>query len=355
MLGLPIGIVTFTVLITGLTTGAGLLIIMIGFPIISVTFVLARVLADLERIRARSLLDADVARLYLPDEHGWWKRLKSRAEDPSTWLDVVYGILLLPFGVFTFTITLTVWASGLALVTLPAYYWALPKQVTSRGTGIVFAWTNGHPWVVDTALEVALSVLLGVVVILVAPWITRAMAVASRGLVQAMLGGGASKQLSKRVRELTDSRTAAVDIADAERRRIERDLHDGAQQRLVALAMDLGLARRRSSTATRAARASSSAEAHEEAKRALTELRDLVRGIHPAVLTDRGLDAALSALAARSPVPVDVDVDVDRAAAGRGRGGRLLRGRRGAHQRRQARAAPRSASVTVAPRERPRS
>jgi hypothetical protein len=203
LLSLPIGVVTFSVLIAGLTTGASLLIIMVGFAVIWVTFVLARVFADLERIRARALLDADVARLYLPDERGWCKRLKSRAEDPSTWLDVVYGILLLPVGVFTFTISLTVWASGLALVALPAYYWALPKQATTRGTSIVFAWTNGHPWVVDTGLEVALSVLLGVVVVLVAPWITRAMALASRGLVQAMLGGGASKQLSKRVRELT--------------------------------------------------------------------------------------------------------------------------------------------------------
>jgi signal transduction histidine kinase len=311
LLGLPIGIVTFTVLITGLATGAGLLIVMIGFAVIWVTFVLARVFADLERIRARALLDADVARLYLPDEHGWWKRLKSRAEDPSTWLDVVYGILLLPVGVFTFTISLTVWASGLALVALPAYYWALPKQVTTRGTGIVFAWTNGHPWVVDTALEVGLSVLLGVVVILVAPWVTRAMAVASRGLVQAMLGGGASKQLSKRVSELTDSRTAAVDIAAADRRQIERDLHDGVQQRLVALAMDLGRAQERFDRDPEGAKVLLD-EAHAEAKLALGEVRNLARGIYPAVLTDRGLDPALSALAARCPIPVDVSVSVDR-------------------------------------------
>ena len=94
--------------------------------------------------------------------------------------------------------------------------------------------------------------------------------------------------------------------ADEERRRIERDLHDGAQQRLVALGVELGTARRKASSDPEAAAALE--HAHREVKETLAELRDLVRGIHPAVLTDRGLDAALSALAARSPVPVRVDV-----------------------------------------------
>ena len=94
LLSMPVGIVTFVVLVTGLATGAGLLITLLGIPIIWLTFVLARSLADLERMRARVFLDADVARLYLPDAKGWWKRLISRTEDPSTWLDIVYGILL---------------------------------------------------------------------------------------------------------------------------------------------------------------------------------------------------------------------------------------------------------------------
>src|SRR5690606_8064480 len=94
---------------------------------------------------------------------------------------------------------------------------------------------------------------------------------------------------------------------DEERRRIERDLHDGAQQRLVALGVELGVAKRLAAGDPEAA-AEALDHAHEEIKATLAELRDLVRGIHPAVLTDRGLDAALSALAARSPVPVTVEV-----------------------------------------------
>jgi signal transduction histidine kinase len=100
-----------------------------------------------------------------------------------------------------------------------------------------------------------------------------------------------------------------MDAAAAERRRIERDLHDGAQARLVALAMDLGMAKEKFTTDPDAARELVES-AHAEAKRAIVELRDLARGIHPAVLTDRGLDAALSALAGRSPVPVEVSVEL---------------------------------------------
>jgi signal transduction histidine kinase len=100
-----------------------------------------------------------------------------------------------------------------------------------------------------------------------------------------------------------------VDLAAEDRRQIERDLHDGVQQRLVSLAMDLGRAKEKLDTDPESAKELVD-EAHEEAKRAITEVRDLARGIHPAVLTDRGLDAALSALAARSTIPVDVQVDV---------------------------------------------
>jgi signal transduction histidine kinase len=100
-----------------------------------------------------------------------------------------------------------------------------------------------------------------------------------------------------------------VDAAESERRRIERDLHDGAQQRLVALAMELGRAQARFDDDLDTARRLVD-HAHVEAKAVLTELRNLVRGVHPPVLSDRGLDAALSGLAALCPVPVDVEVDV---------------------------------------------
>jgi signal transduction histidine kinase len=125
-----------------------------------------------------------------------------------------------------------------------------------------------------------------------------------------LLGPGKGADLEARVTQLETSRTAAVDSAEAERRRIERDLHDGAQQRLIAAAMDLGLARERLPGDPEGGTALVTS-AHEEVKAALRELRDLVRGIHPVILEDRGLDAALSAVVARLPIPVHLAVDVD--------------------------------------------
>ena len=137
------------------------------------------------------------------------------------------------------------------------------------------------------------------------------MATLHGAIIRALLGPSGTAVLQQRVEQLSESREASVDAAEAERRRIERDLHDGAQQRLVALAMDLGLAKERLERGDDdAATVALVGHAHDEAKRAITELRELVRGIHPAVLADRGLDAALSALAARCPVPVDLQVDL---------------------------------------------
>jgi signal transduction histidine kinase len=164
--------------------------------------------------------------------------------------------------------------------------------------------------VLDTLPEAILAGVAGAALCVAAAWAVKGMA-AAHGAVALALLGPSQNQLQARVEALQASRDRAVDSAEAERRRIERDLHDGAQQRLVALAMDLGMARAKLETDPAAATALVG-EAHEEAKRALAELRDLARGIHPAVLADRGLDAAISALAARSPVPVGVDVATGR-------------------------------------------
>ncbi|WP_308251268.1 sensor histidine kinase [Streptomonospora nanhaiensis] len=116
------------------------------------------------------------------------------------------------------------------------------------------------------------------------------------------------EELRAELTEVTRSRARLVDAFEAERRRIERDLHDGAQQRLVALTMELGLARLDLPPDSPAAR--QVASAHESAKEVIAELRELIRGIHPQVLTDRGLSAALPELADRCPVPVRVRTDL---------------------------------------------
>ena len=170
----------------------------------------------------------------------------------------------------------------------------------------------------------------------VAPWLARWFTETDEGLARALLGPGRRESLAQRVETLARSRADVVAAADAERRRIERDLHDGAQQRLVSLAMNLGMARERFESEPEPVRQALAA-AHDEAVLALTELREFIRGLHPAVLNDRGLDAALSGLAARAPLPVRLRVDVAEARRARRRGGGLLHRLRGDSQRGQAR------------------
>jgi len=151
------------------------------------------------------------------------------------------------------------------------------------------------------------SAVIGLLLLLAAPQITRGLGGADGRLSRWLLGP--PSDLAARVIEVETSRERVLDAAEAERRRIERDLHDGAQQRLVALAMDLGRAKAKFADDIDAA-AGLVDQAHAQAKEALTELRNLVRGVHPPVLTERGLDAALSGLAALCPVPVEMHVDV---------------------------------------------
>jgi signal transduction histidine kinase len=153
-----------------------------------------------------------------------------------------------------------------------------------------------------------------VILLLAAPWTARQVTRADSFLARKLLGPSRSEELALRVASLARSRAGAVAAADAERRRIERDLHDGAQQRLVSLAMNLGMARERFDGEAEPVRQAITA-AHEEAILALAELREFIRGLHPAVLSDRGLNAALSGLVARAPLPVRLRVDVPRPAA----------------------------------------
>ncbi|MFC4112591.1 sensor histidine kinase [Nonomuraea zeae] len=157
---------------------------------------------------------------------------------------------------------------------------------------------------------VTVFVAVGLVLVLLAPVLARGMAALDLSVARTLLGPSRS-ELGQRIETLTESRAGVIDAADAERRRIERDLHDGAQQRLVSLAMNLGLARATLTDLPEPAREAIE-QAHEEAKLALKELRDFVRGLHPAVLNDQGLDAALSGVAARAPFPVRLRVDIER-------------------------------------------
>jgi signal transduction histidine kinase len=291
---LGVGIVGFTFVVTGLSLGVGLLITLVGLPVLGLTLLGCRGGAWLEVRRARLL------GLRLPDppplerSGSLFRRLSRPLVDGVGWRAAAYFVLMLPVGIVAFTVTLTIWATALGLLTLPAWAWSLPHGGAQFGDS--YYWNR--PW------QLALSTLAGAGLTLLAPWVVRGLAVADRGLVRGLLGTS-RRALEERAEVLSDQRSRTVDASIEERRKLERDLHDGAQQRLVSLGMDLGMALEKLDADPEAAK-TLLREAHGDAQLALRELRDLARGIHPAVLTDRGLDAAVSGLAARSPVPVRV-------------------------------------------------
>ncbi|MEU9618583.1 MULTISPECIES: sensor domain-containing protein [unclassified Streptomyces] len=256
---LPMAVAGFLYTVFMIGVGVGLSVTVVGLPFLAAGLHGARLIGRAERGRARAMLGVRVdepspMELSRPAQ-GFFPWLWSSLKDPVGWRAVLYSFIRLPWGVLTFTVTL-----------------------------------------------VSLFVLWPVL-----PYIARFLTHADRAMARGLLSP--SDELERRIAELESGRGVVVDTAAADLRRIERDLHDGAQARLVALAMGLGLAKEKLTDDPEAA-ARMVDEAHGEIKVALQELRDLARGIHPAVLTDRGLDAALSAIASRCTVPVTVGVDL---------------------------------------------
>jgi len=298
--GLIVAIVVFVVVVTGLALSVGLLpLALAGLPVLGVTVRFAGLAAVAERARFGLLLGIAIP-AWPPRGRSDYRWLvvprRGVLTARATWGEIGYALLRLVVSAVALPVVLFTWALALVLVTLPAYNGALPGGAAALG-GLS---ARGAP-----AMAAALAG--GLLLLLAAPWLTRGLASADAALAGWLLAP--PSDLAARVTELRSSRDRVVDAAEAERRRIERDLHDGAQQRLVALAMELGRAKAKFADDVDGARVLVD-QAHTEAKAALSELRDLVRGVHPPVLTDRGLDAALSGLAARCPVPVRVEVDV---------------------------------------------
>jgi signal transduction histidine kinase len=298
--GLFFGLAAIFIFTFGLGFGVGFAFLgLVGIPILGVTLRLADWFARAERARFAFLAGAAIPAWPAQNRAGYrWgvvPRLRAFTER-ATWAEIGYGLLRLPVSAVALTLSVAVWAAGLAAVALPGYGHDLPNGGPTIGSDVY-----------RSTADLVVSVIIGIVLLLAAPQLTRGLAAADVAFSRRLLGP--RRDLAARVTELERSRERVVDAAETERRRIERDLHDGAQQRLVALAMELGRAKAKFADDLDAAKELVD-QAHTQAKEALTELRNLVRGVHPPVLTDRGLDAALSGLAALCPIPVDVHVDV---------------------------------------------
>jgi signal transduction histidine kinase len=310
IVGLPVAIVGFVFTIVTTAVGVVTLGVLVGPPLLAVSSLGARGLAAVSRGLAGRLLGTRVAPpppfRPRPGLVGW---IRSGITDAAGWRARAYLVLKLPVAAAGYLVAGWTWLGGLSGLTYPLR-WAILDQLHVRD-GV-----NPIPGSLTTLEGNLVVVPLGVALLIAAPWLTRAV-VSLDGVLIARLIGPMS--LTDRVRDLEQTRAHAVDDSAARLRRIERDLHDGAQAQMLAVAMKLGLARE-SLGGTARATADADAEAvrsalelvdaaHSIAKEAITELRDLAHGIHPPVL-DRGLNAALVTLAARSTVPVELVADL---------------------------------------------
>jgi signal transduction histidine kinase len=226
--------------------------------------------------------------------------IRARLHEPATWRELAYGLFLLPLALaeaVLVTVLVTVPPTLLASPLLGAIG-AMDQAELSATAGARLL--PSAPWAADVAL--------GLVALPVAAYVAMAVAAGRARLTRLMIAADREEELDDRLGEVVRSRSRIVDAFTSERRRIERDLHDGAQQRLTSVIMRLGMARSRFDADPDQARTLVD-QAYEDARRTLAELRDLVHGIHPAVLDERGLAAALEELADTCPLPAVVDAD----------------------------------------------
>jgi signal transduction histidine kinase len=305
LVSFPVAIAAFVVVVTGLSAGAGLLVVWVGVAVLAATLLAARGFAAVERAWLPAVLGRSVpAPCYLRPAGGGLRRLLTPMRDPQTWLDALHAVVRFPLAVFGFGVAVSFWSVAMGGLTYAAWDWALPDASTDPNNQDLLELLGFHS---TAGLRIALYTTLGLVFAVLLPFVVRGVALLQAGLSRLLLTSRAATQAE--IDRLASGRDAAVAAEAVALRRLERDIHDGPQQRLVRLGMDLSRAQRQLDRDPELAR-TTLGEAADLARETLEELRALSRGIAPPVLTDRGLAAALAAVAARSPVPVELAVDL---------------------------------------------
>jgi signal transduction histidine kinase len=300
-LGFLVGIFAFAALISLATAGFTTIVAGIGLLFIALGIEGSRLVARMERRRVTlGVPDRLLAHPYRPLRGGVLAILRAEFADESRWRDVLYVGVNFPLVVIEFVVIVTVWGLSLWLLTMPLWY----DAVSGANLPAYLGPLSGHD-----SLTVVIRTLAGAALLPVAASLSQLVMTLHRGLVVALLCTSESRELRRQVQTLKESRSAVLDVEASELHRIERDLHDGAQQRLVMLTIDLGLASERIDTDPAAAK-QLVLDGQEQARLALTELRNLVRGIAPSILLDRGLVPALSSITGRGPVPTAVRSDL---------------------------------------------
>jgi signal transduction histidine kinase len=292
-LGSVIGIGAFAIIASISSLGFTTLLAGIGVAFLAFGIEGSRLVARIERWRAFIGEPArPAAHPYRPIRGGVLGILRAEFADESRWRDVLYVAINLPLSIIEVLVVGTVWMVTLSTLTTPIWYDAT--------AGATVPWFLG-PLASHDAPFVVGRTIVGVALLPVAASLSQLVIALHRAVVAGLLCTSESRELRRQVESLTRSRSAVLDVEASELHRIERDLHDGAQQRLVMLTIDLGLASERIETDPVAAK-ELILEGQAEARRALAEIRQLVRGIAPSILLDRGLIAALESISGRGPV-----------------------------------------------------
>lgn len=305
LVSFPVALAAFIVVVVGLSLGAGLLVVWVGVAVLAATLLAARGLAMVERAWLPSVLRRPLpSPAYLRAEGRPVRRLTTPLRDPQAWLDALHAIVRFPVAIFSFVVTVTFWSVALGGITYGAWDWALPDASRSTDNQDLLELVGLES---TAGRRIALYTVIGVVFAVLVPFVVRGVALLQASVGRLLLTSRAATQAE--LGRLTEGRNAAVAAEAVALRRLERDIHDGPQQQLVRLNMDLARAQRQMERDPGAAR-TALGEAAGLARETLEDLRALSRGIAPPVLADRGLAAALAAIAARSPVPVDLAVDL---------------------------------------------
>ncbi|MBW9108423.1 sensor domain-containing protein [Microbacterium trichothecenolyticum] len=321
-----LAMVSVSVLSSLFWAGVGLLILVIGLPLIVLTLLIARGFGVADRFLLLLTGQAPIAEPEwnrdTPETTGFWMTLTRPIRNAHYWLYLVHGMIVNPI-ISTISFTLTVVWLSVGLGGLTYWFWGLFLPRGGNTDGSAGEWgqyvADFMPWLFggwsSWAVEVALYLIAGILFTFTMPWVLGGLARGHHAVAQRMLGRWESDELAAEVRAEAAARGAAVHAEDVALRRLERDIHDGPQQRLVRLQMDLAALERRAESGDTDAAADLAREARGHAKAALDELRALSSGVAPPLLQDRGLAAALDAVATASPLRVQVDVDpaVDRA------------------------------------------
>jgi signal transduction histidine kinase len=302
-----IAVPAFVLAVIGISVGVSTLVVLVGLPVLVLTVYVARGFADLERVRLRSMTGRTAPRpTYLRAEPGvsWLRRILTPLRDPSSWLDLAWTVVSLATGTVAFSIAVTWWTAAVGGLT----YWTWQHWIPFDSSGHVgLAWLLGLGD--GRAPESWLNLGLGIFAALTLPFALRLATLVNASVANALLCSRA--ELQQQVARVSGGRDAARSAEASSLRRLERDIHDGPQQRLVRLQMDLGRAGKQLDEDPARARATIEG-ALAQARETVDELRSLSRGIAPPVLVDRGLEAALRESFARSTVPVRSEVDVPR-------------------------------------------